>query len=85
MYEAWPLDWKEEMFTEEHHETSPLPHAICNIVARVDATVVDQHLTLHEMRTIMRMIVFIRACGTRRRKHPIYPVSARTRYPLISC
>lgn len=73
MYEARRLDWKSEIFAQDHHKTSPLPHAICTIVANVDATLADQNLTLHEMRVIMRMIV-IRARGPRR-KYPIYPVS----------
>lgn len=78
MYESWSLSWKSEMFQEDHNETSPLPHAICTIVASVDATVADQDLTLHEMRAIMRMIA-IRARGSFR-KHPICPVSAHIRY-----
>jgi hypothetical protein len=75
MFETGHLrHWKAELFVEDHNKTSPLPHALCTIIAAVDATSADQGLTLHEMRAIMRMIA-IRACGSRR-NWPIYPVSA---------
>ena len=74
MFETGRLDWKAEIFRQDHEETSPLPHAICSILAEVDGTLADQDLTIHEMRAIMRMIM--RRTRGSRRKWPVYPVSA---------
>lgn len=67
------LPWKSELFVEDSDRISPLPHAICTMLAEVDGTLADQSLTLYEMRAIMRMIA-IRVRSSRRNWH-IYPVS----------
>lgn len=74
MFETGRLLWKSEIFQQDDNKTSPLPHAICTILAEVDGTLADQDLTIHEMRAIMRMIV--RRTRGSRRKWPVYPVSA---------
>lgn len=73
MRQGGPVDWKHYIFSEEQDYTCPLPHAFCTIEARVDGTLSDQNITIHEMRAIMRMIK-IRPRGSRR-QHSIYPVS----------
>ncbi|KAJ5406706.1 hypothetical protein N7465_007990 [Penicillium sp. CMV-2018d] len=67
------LHWQIESLLEDSDESSPVPHAIMETIARVPANHADQSLTLHEVRAIVNMML-IRTSQRLFRKYPIHPL-----------
>lgn len=83
MLQVRSLSWKSEVYQEDHHTTSPLPHSIFTIIADVDATLADHHLTLHELRAILRMVII--RTSWRSRGYAVCPVSTYMKYLEFEC
>jgi hypothetical protein len=60
---------------EDDNESSPVPHAILQIVSHVPANRADQSLTIHEVRAIVNTML-IRTSNGPFRSYPIHPVSS---------